>query len=368
MATIFFSESSNNIGGQELQLLQQAEVLKARGHHSHILCRPGSRIAQEAKQRGLTVHPVRFRNALDFKSIGQVMGLLRKHRPAAMVCHSGHDSNGCALAVHLLAGLGLLKPRPLLLRMRTYIAGSAKPFTYNRLFDHTYTPSEALRQQLLNNTGIWPHKVSVLYPGIDFEGIAAAARQPLPGVLMPLIGGAAVRRPVIAHAAMLRGEKGHLFMLQVVQALVPSFPNLLYVIAGEGALREAIEADIQRLGLMSHVVLVGMLNPVAPLIAHADVLVMPSTYEPLGMSQIEALSLGVPVVVSNVGGLPETVLHGQTGSICPSPEEDGALQVWVQVLREVLSHPIGALKMAECGRDWVRKRFAKEENIKFLPF
>lgn len=367
MATIFFSESSNNIGGQELQLLQQAEVLKAQGHQPHILCRPNSRIAQEASQRGLTVHPVRFRNALDFQSLYQVMGLLRKHRPAAVVCHSGHDSNGCALAVRLLAGLGLLTPRPLLFRMRTYIAGSAKPFTYNRLFDHTYTPSEALRQQLLSN-GVWPHKVGVLYPGIDFEGIAASARQPLPNVLRPLVGSQAQRRPVIVHAAMLRGEKGHQFMLQVVHALLPRFPNLLYVMAGEGALRECIEADIQRLGLTNHVMLVGMLNPVAPLIALADVLVMPSTYEPLGMSQIEALSLGVPVVVSHVGGLPETVQHGQTGFVCPSPEEDGALLVWAQTLGEVFDHPIAALKMAECGRDWVRQRFSKQENIKFLQF
>lgn len=365
MATIFFSESSNNIGGQELQLLQQAEGLQALGHQARILCRPSSRIAQEAKQRGLPVEPVLFRNALDFKSLFQVAGLLRKHRPAVVICHSGHDSNVCALAVRMVAGVGLLNPRPKLLRMRTYVAGSAKPFTHNRLFDHTYTPSEALRQQLLNNTGIWPHKVSVLYPGIDFKGIAAAAMQPLPSVLLTVLNDPQ-RRPVIAHAAMLRGEKGHLFMLQVVQALLPRFPNLLYVIAGEGELRGAIEEGIQRLGLAHNVMLAGMLNPVAPLIAKADVLVMPSSYEPLGMSQIEALSLGVPVVVSNVGGLPETVQDGQTGFICANPTFEGALQVWVNTLEGALSDLNGAKKMAALGMNRVQTRFSKEENLKSL--
>jgi len=365
MTPIFFTESSKNIGGQELQLLEQAVGLKAKGYIPHILCRPGSRISQEAHRLGLNVEYVAFRNAIHPPSVLKLASLVRQHRPVALVCHSSHDANLCSLTVHALAKVGLLKPRPMLIRMRTYQPGPAKAFTYNQMFDQTFTPSQALKDQLLQNRGVLPEKIGVLYPGIDFEGIVAAATQGLPAELDTCLNDLQ-QRPVIAHAAMFRVEKGHSFMLQVVKALLPRFPNLLYVAAGEGDTRQAVETEAQRLGLRKHVVLPGMLNPVAPLIRRADVLVMPSSYEPLGMSQIEALGLGVPVVVSNVGGLPETVQSGITGYVCPAPHAPGALDAWVNALTTVLAEPHKARDMAAKGQLAVVAQFGKQSNVEGL--
>ncbi|HEX4856646.1 MAG TPA: glycosyltransferase family 4 protein [Limnobacter sp.] len=365
MTCIFFSESSKNIGGQELQLLEQAVGMKAKGYTPYVLCRPGSRISQEAKKLALNVEFIPFRNAVHPPSMLRLANLLRLHKPVAVVCHSSHDANLCSITVHALAKVGLLKPRPRLVRMRTYQPGPAKAFTYNQMFDQTFTPSQALKDQLLQNSGVLPEKISVLYPGINFDEIRHAANSPLPDELDSLLNNLQ-HRPVIAHAAMFRVEKGHSFMLQVVKALLPQFPNLLYVAAGEGDTRTTIETEAQRLGLGKHVVLPGMLNPVAPLLKRADVLVMPSSYEPLGMSQIEALSLGVPVVVSNVGGLPETVQHESTGLVCPAPHAPGALDAWVLALSSVLANPAGARQMALAGQQAVLAQFGKQNNINEL--
>jgi glycosyltransferase involved in cell wall biosynthesis len=362
MTCIFFSESSKNIGGQELQLLEQAVGLKAKGYIPFILCRPGSRVSQEAHKLGLNVEYVGFRNAIHPPSMLRLANLLRQHKPVAVVCHSSHDANLCSITVHALAKVGLLRPRPSLIRMRTYQPGPAKAFTYNQMFDRTFTPSLALKDQLLQNTGVMPEKIGVLYPGVDFEGIVAASALELPSELDVRLSDLQ-QRPVIAHAAMFRVEKGHSFMLQVVKALLPQFPNLLYVAAGEGETRLAIETEVERMGLSKHVVLPGMLNPVAPLIKRADVLVMPSSYEPLGMSQIEALGLGVPVVVSNVGGLPETVQSGVTGHVCPAPHAPGALDAWVNALTAVLAEPHKAREMAMLGKLAVLAQFGKQNNI-----
>lgn len=365
MTCIFFSESSKNIGGQEMQLLQQAQGLKAKGYTPYLLCRLGSRISQEAHKLGLNVEYVPFRNAIHPPSVFRLVCLLLRHKPVAVVCHSGHDANLCSFTVHVLAKLGLLKPRPTLIRMRTYQPGPVKAFTYNQMFDQTFTPSQALRNQLLENRAVRPNKIAVLYPGIDFQSIAASSELGLPADLDARLN-KLQQRPVIAHAAMLREEKGHNFMLQVVKALLPRFPNLLYVVAGEGEARQSIEADVLRFGLTQHVMLPGLLSPVAPLLKRSDVLVMPSSYEPLGMSQIEALSLGVPVVVSNVGGLPETVQHGLTGFVCPAPHSLGALDAWVQTLGAVLAQPQDALGMAAQGQQAVLAQFGQQINIERL--
>ena len=355
MSTIFFSESSKNIGGQELQLLQQATGLKAKGYLPRVLCRPHSRIGQEAEKLGLPVDRVSFRNAIHLPGIIALARLIRKHKPAALVCHSGHDSNLCSIIVHCLHRLGLLSPRPMLIRMRTYQPGPAKAFVYNHM----------LKEQLLSTGGILPSKISVLYPGIDFEAIQHAAQAPLAPDLEALFSNAR-RGPVIVHAAMFRPEKGHCFMLQLVKQLLPRFPDLSYIAAGEGQTRALIQTEASHLGIARHVIFPGTLNPVAPLIGRADVVVMPSSYEPLGMSQIEALGLGVPVVVSHAGGLPETVIHAVTGHVCPAPDAPDALHKWVQVLEHVLTHPAQAREQAQAGKQVVLGQFGKHANIEGL--
>lgn len=362
MTTIFLTESSKNIGGQELQLLQQARGLKAQGYSPVILCRPGSRIEEEALKQGLRVEQMGFRNAIHPPSVVKLAGLLRKHKPVAVVCHSGHDSNVSALTVHAMNTLGLLSPRPALLRMRTYQPGPAKAFTYNRLFDYTLAPSKALRDQLLTNPHIDSSRVGVLYPGIDFDQILKDASRDLPKELTARLLQEGTG-PILVHAAMLRQEKGHEFMLEVVKELVSQFPRLLYVIAGEGQTREQLEQKVKGLGLADNVFFAGMLKPVAPLLAKATVVVMPSSYEPLGMSQIEALGLEVPVVVSNVGGLPETVQNDVTGKVCLPPHVAGAKEQWITALLELLGNPVKSKELAKAGKEAVIAQFGVSSNL-----
>lgn len=365
MTTIFLTESSKNIGGQELQLLQQARGLKAQGYTPIVLCRPGSRVQAEALKQGLRVEQVGFRNAIHPPSVIKLLTLLKKHKPVALICHSGHDSNLSALTVHALATLGVFKPRPALIRMRTYQRGPAKAFTYNRLFDYTLAPSKALRDQLLTNPHIDGSRVGVLYPGIDFDQIQQDAISPLPADLEARLT-ERPGQPVIAHAAMLRQEKGHEFMLEVVKALRVKHSDLLYVIAGEGPLQEHLMQKVQALGLAEHVYFAGMLKPVAPLLKRASIVVMPSSYEPLGMSQIEALSLSVPVVVSNVGGLPETVENEVTGKVCLPPHVAGAQEQWINALDALLRDRVQASNLAQAGCLAVKEQFGLNKNLERL--
>lgn len=362
MTAVFFTESSRNMGGQEYQLLDQAQGLKSHGYTPYILCRQGSRVGEEALKRGLLVEWVPFRNAAHPPSLWRVSRLLRKHQPVAVVCHSGHDSNVSALAVHALAGLSCLPYRPRLIRMRTYQAGPAKAYTYNQLFDVTFTPSEALRDQLLTNRAIDPARVAVMYPGVDFDQITEQA-SPMPDDSLSRVLSDRNKRPLIVHAAMFRLEKGHSFMLDVIELLRAEFPGLTYLAAGEGELLESFRDEVKRRGLIDHVVMPGTVKPIAPLLARADVVVMPSTYEPLGMSQIEALGLETPVVVSKVGGLPETVTDGHTGTVCPPPFEKGAAEQWANALRQVFLAPLEAKRMAMAGSVAVRAQFGRQSNL-----
>jgi glycosyltransferase involved in cell wall biosynthesis len=102
----------------------------------------------------------------------------------------------------------------------------------------------------------------------------------------------------------------------------------------------------------------GLGRPVAPLLACADLLLMPSLYEPLGMAQIEALGLGVPVLASDVGGIPETVQHERSGWLVPA----GNGAAWAQAVEAGLAALPSLRRLAESGREDVQARFGIDAN------
>jgi glycosyltransferase involved in cell wall biosynthesis len=341
---VLFSESSPNLGGQELQLLTQARGLAGRAIETRLLCPAGSRIAELAGQCGVPVAAVAFRNSLHPPSLLRVMRELAAWRPNAVLCHSGHDADVCAIA----ARLGPRRPR--LVRMRTYQHGLPHAWTYNRLFDRTLVPSAEMRARLLANRRVRAERIAVLHPGIAFAELEAQAEQPLDPGLEETLARFPARR--LTHAAMLRHEKGHLFMLEVLAALKQRFPDLCYVIAGEGQLKEKIHAHAKALGLEASVCFAGLVRNLPALYVKSELVVMPSFDEPLGMSQIEALGLGVPVVASRVGGIPETMQH-----LLVNP---GDTEAWVQAMVWALEHPEEMRALAAAGRADVRRRFDLE--------
>lgn len=347
MRKVLFTESSPNIGGQELQLLAQAEGLAAKGVETLLVCRPNSRIAEHATHRGIAVSHLPFRNSLHLPSIIGLYRLLRRYRPDAIIAHSGHDANTVALAARLL------RRRPLLVRSRTYQPCLPNAWTYNVLFDLTLVPSRYLLRLLLRNPEIRSERIRVLYPGIDFGHTTSAAP---PTWLSQLLESG---RRIVLHAAMLRPEKGHRVILAALPGLIERFPQLNYVIAGEGELAESLQREVGALGLQAHVTFAGMLGDLPSVMQHVELVVMPSTYEPLGMSQIEALGMQVPVIVSRGGGLPETVEDTQTGLLA-EPEDVGD---WQAKLAWALRHPEAMRNMARTGSIRVREQFSRTGNL-----
>jgi len=119
-----------------------------------------------------------------------------------------------------------------------------------------------------------------------------------------------------------------------------------------------LEAEIKTLGLDDHVYLTGILHEIAPLLIASTLAVLPSLIEPLGMFQIEAQYLEVPTIASRVGGIPETILHEETGLMV----EPGKVRAWADAICWVLQHPTEAKQMAERGKAFVTAKFSMERN------
>ncbi|WP_071776640.1 glycosyltransferase family 4 protein [Burkholderia ubonensis] len=348
-----FTESSSNIGGQERQLLLQIQSFLASGVDVTLACRPKSRIESLATAMNIPTTKLPFRNSVDPCTIIGLRKLITTMRPTTCICHSSHDANNLAIAARILG-----RRRPLLIRSKTYVAGKISAHSYNRFIDFTFTPRKYLKSQILSNKQVNPERIEVIYPGVDFGKLDVECNLGLPPDLRQWIE--KKRGALLVQIGMLRKEKGHLVMLEAMAKMRSRWPLVQFAIIGSGPEQESIRQRAIELGLYDQIWM-GELQSVATILKNADLVVMPSLAEPLGMAQIEAAGLGTPLVASNVGGIPETISDQETGLLGAPHADDFA-----RLLDYALSHRDVMRTMAHRAQADVRSRFSVENNINAL--
>lgn len=103
---------------------------------------------------------------------------------------------------------------------------------------------------------------------------------------------------------------------------------------GDGPERPDAEDEARKLGVESDVYFLGKLDLVAPLLASADVFLLPTQSESFGLSALEALASGVPVIGTRAGGLPEVVRDGETGFLCGVGDVEAMSEAALSILRD----------------------------------
>ena len=136
---------------------------------------------------------------------------------------------------------------------------------------------------------------------------------------------------VVGAAGRLVDIKRILDLVKALAFLSPEFPDLHVEIAGEGPERANLEREVDGLGLQSRVHFLGWRTDIEQVFRGWDIFAMPSLTEGFPMAALEAMAQGLPVVASNVGGLPELVEDGRTGLLVPSADA-GALAAALRIL------------------------------------
>jgi N-acetyl-alpha-D-glucosaminyl L-malate synthase BshA len=129
-------------------------------------------------------------------------------------------------------------------------------------------------------------------------------------------------RAVLMHISNFRPVKRVLDVVRTFAGVLRERPATL-VMVGDGPDRLAAEAEARALGLHDHVLFLGRIDAVAPLLASADLFLLPTDRESFGLSALEALACGVPTMAYNVGGIREVVKDGVTGRLLEVGNIDG---------------------------------------------
>ena len=162
--------------------------------------------------------------------------------------------------------------------------------------------------------------------------------------------------PIVGVVARLEAEKGHRTLLEAWPLVLAAVPSARLLIIGEGSERDALEAEAASLGIEDRVVFTGRREDVPAVTAALDVAVLPSYREAQGLSVLEAMALGRPVIASRVGGIPEMIEDGVTGLLV-EPHDCDALAAGI--IRLLTDHPLADM-LAHRGHELVHDRFCIE--------
>jgi glycosyltransferase involved in cell wall biosynthesis len=174
---------------------------------------------------------------------------------------------------------------------------------------------------------------------------------------------AAVARPVILSVGTLKAVKRHDLLIEAFAKFAAGHEATLCIL-GEGAMRGALEAQVERLGLQGRVLLPGYVADPTPWYAHADLFVLSSDYEGFGNVIVEAMEQGVPIVSTDCPVGPAEILQGgRFGKLVPVGDADAL----AEAMEQVLSGSVDRDGLRERARDFDVGRVAQRYLELLLP-
>jgi len=307
------------VGGAQRALLAQAAGLDRARFDVHVASLElvaGGPLAPEFRAAGVTVHTLARPGEAFGLAPFRLHALVRRLRPDVVHTHLAAAGIAGRIAAH---ACGVRQVLSTLHNVSDWEERRRHPLRVLdratlRLATRICAVSDAVRAAAARVSPRLAARTVTLYNGVDLERFAAAragrdrARAHL---------GLAPADFVVATVARLEPCKGIDTLLRAAARAVHEEPSLQLLVVGDGSDRDRLEQLAESLGIAAWVTFTGTRDDVPELLVAADLFAMPSHTEGLGVAAIEALAAGLPVLASNVGGLPEIVEDGRCGRLLP---------------------------------------------------
>ncbi len=339
-------------GGQSNRILTVCRKLSEKGHAVTIAAPPGSILLERARSDGLGIFDGAqfisgFRPLAILRDIRTLRSLITKEGFHIVHTHGSQDSWATAF---VLIGL---RPRPLFIRtkhnifpIRDHIANR---WLYGKAIDKIVCISNAILTYCAAKPYIRQENLALIHSAVNAEYYGSGDGEKVRSEL------GITGRFVTGITGRLREEKGHRTLFQAIARIKDAAKDLILVVSGTGSMYGELTAYARNLGISDRVFFTGFRADIPDVLASFDLFVMPSISEGLGTAVLEAAAAGLPIIASNVGGIPDIIKDGERG-ILVAPGDADALAKAILFLYK--NRPI-AQTYAGVVRQYVRENFSE---------
>ncbi len=367
--TFVFVINSLGAGGAERSLADILPYLPERGVHPLVVCFKAPEVGFEREVRDAGTEVVVLPTGGLLRHILPLRRIIRSRRPA-LVYTALFDAHFVGRLAAMGAGVPVLSnltnvaydparfadPRVNTRKLR--LLRTIDGWTARHLTKHFHAVSGAVKESAVSHLGIDGDDVTVVYRGRGRERLGSPSPARRSGVRETL--GIPERAPVVVTVGRQEYQKGHGHLLAAIPALRDQFPDLVVLIVGrEGHCTRDLQALVADLRIENLVRFLGHRTDVADLLSAADVFAFPSVYEGLGGANLEAMAMGLPMVVSDIPALREVVAEGENGVLVP-PADAAALSA---AIAELLADPERRASYGKRSIEIYEESFRATESI-----
>jgi glycosyltransferase involved in cell wall biosynthesis len=329
-------------GGQE-QLFTLARGLRQRGHEVHLIHQPNTALGDRAGKIGVFLHPLAIRSEIGFISLLRLYSILKRVRPDVLGFNTPKPILIGVLASRFTsAGVRIIFRRVDFPLGRSFF--SRLKYTWG--IDGIITISESIRNRL-RSAGTPASKITTIYEGIDLSLYPESGQTP---PALPAVVG------VVSH---LSPEKGISFLVEAASLIPEVKKKYRFVIVGEGACLQELTQLVREKGLEQIFQFTGFRSDIPQLMKSFNIFALPSLSEGLSSAILEAMASSLPIVASNVGGIPELVKNGENGLLV-APADAEAL---ARALQKLAENPEERFRMGQTNRRQAVEKFTMEHKI-----
>ena len=253
-------------------------------------------LTDKLKANGINVICLGKKNGFDFSMIRKLKKIFKKEKPDVIHAH--------AAVLKYVGPASLFKKAKIVHTMHTLAnkEGSKADALITKFFYKTKKAYPAaltpeVQRSISKRYHIKPNRIPVIYNGIDLSACMIKETYSQRDTFK------------ILHIGRFSEEKNHVGLINAFEMFHKEFPNSTLNLIGDGSLKESIQLLVKEKGLENNVMFLGLQKNVYPFLNDADLFALPSTYEGMPMTLIEAMGTGLPIVASNVGGIPDMLTN-----------------------------------------------------------
>lgn len=361
---VLMVEGAHELGGQARHVFDLAKGLVERGHEVSVAC-ARAEAAARLQRAAIPCYRLPFRPVFDFSTLAALVRIIRSSdfdivhshgvRAGLVARVAAKLAGGCRIihTVHAMAedmapgrGLSALPAKWLYRSVDSRLGKGTEKII---------TVSEEFRGRTICRI-IGPGKVVTVHSGLDLSQFDSL---PSPQESRHRLG-LPIGCKVVGTVARFTKQKNLGYLVKAARIVCAQRDDVCFVLVGDGTEYDQVKSLAQDQGISHRVFLPGYLGNTAGVLPGFDVFALSSLWEGHPLSLLEAMAAGLPVVATQVNGITETVLHGETGLMVPLDDP----VFMADALLTLLADAETSARMGEAGKRRVRDNFSLDKMLR----